>query len=286
MKSSILYSLAFMALLITACRKNDNPRVPEFDKVPMPVMALGEDETNKIPGADPLAFESSFSVDLNYKNGDAPKQFDVVVIRNGDKSNVKVLQAGVTSFPATVAITGQQLADLFGETPDYGDLYVVGADVTTQDGKKWEAFPADGITYAPGVANEPGVNPTVQFKVPCLFVPAEYTAGEYEVIQDDWEDYPPGEIIMVNKIDDTHYSFQYAADNAVPIIMEVNPVNNAITVQPTLYGDYGGLEVTATSVPGDDSEADPCDISFSVKLNHVYSGGDLGDYVIKLKKKQ
>src|SRR5688572_26854126 len=106
MKLSIIYSLAFMALLAAGCRKNDNPRVPDFDKVPLPLLALGDGAINKIPGADPLSFESAFSVDLNYEKGDQPKQFDVVVIRNGDKSNVKVLQSGVTSFPANLTITG------------------------------------------------------------------------------------------------------------------------------------------------------------------------------------
>ena len=99
-------------------------------------------------------------------------------------------------------------------------------------------------------------------------------------------DYVPGTVIPVEKIDDTHYSFKYNADNANPIIMEVDPNTNAVTVAPVMYGDYGGAQVTATSVEG--SEVDPCDVSFHLILNHNAPdfGGDLGDYAITLRKVQ
>jgi hypothetical protein len=288
MKSSIIYSLAFMALLIAACRKNDNPRVPDFQKVPLPVLTLDSNSGTKISGTDPLSFEATFSVDVFHKNGEYPKSFDIVVIKNNDKSNPKVIQAGVTTFPTNITVTGQMLTDLFGADIVFGDAFLVGADVITQADQKWEAFPnvPGGITYAPGIANEAGSTTTLRFAAPCVFDHTAYTSGDYEVVVDEWEDYAPGDIVPVTKIDETHYSFKYAASNANPIIMVVDPATNAITVAPTMYGDYDGLEVTATGVPGDDSEADPCDVSFSVKLNHVYSGGDLGDYVIKLKKVQ
>lgn len=288
MKLSIIYSFAFMALLVAACRKSDNPRVPDFAKVPLPVLLLDSNSGTKISGTEPLTFEATFSVDYYHKNGDAPKAFDIVVIKNGDKSNPQVVQAGVTSFPTNVTVTGQQLTDLFGAGITLGDEFLVGVDVTTQDGTKWQAFPpvSGGITYAPGIANEAGNNTTLRFAAPCQFDPAAYTAGDYEVVLDEWADYEEGDLVAVEKIDDTHYSFEYAAANPNPIIMVVDPATNAITVAPTMYGDYDGLEVTATSVAGDDSAVDPCDVSFSVKLNHVYSGGDLGDYVIKLRKVQ
>ena len=41
-----------------------------------------------------------------------PKQFDVVVVKNGDNSNPKIIQAAVTTYPTDNNITGQQLIDL------------------------------------------------------------------------------------------------------------------------------------------------------------------------------
>lgn len=283
MKYSAIFSFFVASLLIAGCRKDDNPKVPELFRVPLPLITQTGGDT-KISGTEPEIFTATFDVDVYFKHGDQPKQMDVVVVKNGDKTNPKVIQANITSYPVTVTVTGQQLIDLFGEPIELGDAFEVGADVVTQDDVRWPAFPVGGITYAPGIANQPGINTLLRFAAPCRFEPDLYTTGDYEVITDEWADYLAGEIVVVTKIDDTHYSFKYKASNANPIIMEVNPVDNTITVAPTMYGDYGGLEVTATSVPGDASAADPCDLSLSVKLNHVYSGGNLGDYIIKLKK--
>lgn len=284
MKSSIIFSFLLATVFITGCRKDDNPKVPDIERVPIPLITIKEGSDTKISGTDPASFSATFDVDVYYKFGDQPKQFDIVVIKNGDKSNPKVIQADITTFPTTVSVTGQQFIDMFGEGIELGDAFEISADVTTPDGKKYPGFPIGGTTYAPGIAALPGSNTTLRFAAPCLFDPEAYTSGDYEVIVDDWADYLPGDLVTVTKIDDTHYSFKYAADNAVPIIMEVNPVDNSITVASIMYGDYDGLEVTAASVPGDNSSADPCDVSFSVELNHVYSGGDLGNFIIKLKK--
>lgn len=284
MKYSVIFSFLFATLFIAGCRKDDNPKVPDLTKVPLPLITLAENAVSKIPGGDPASFNTSFVVDVYFKHGELPKQFDVVVVKNGDVSNPKTIQAGINSFPSTINLTGQQLIDLFGEPIELGDQFEVGADVVTKEDVRWQAFPPVGTTYAPGIANQPGSSTSLVFAAPCLFEPDLYTEGDYEVVVDEWEDYASGDVITVTKIDDTHYSFEYAADNPNPIIMIVNPEDNSITVESTMYGDYGGLEVTATSVPGDDSQVDPCDISFSVKLNHVYSGGDLGNYIIKLRK--
>lgn len=284
MKSSIIFSFFIAATIVVGCRKSDNARVPDLEKVPLPLITLAEGAETKIPGTNPETFSTTFTVDVYFKHGEQPKQFDLVVVKNGDKSNPKTIQAAITSFPVTVTLTGQQLIDLFGASIELGDAFDVGVDVTTQAGKKWAAFPIGGTSYAPGIAAQPGSNTQLRFAAPCLFDTEAYTAGDYEVVVDEWADFEPGDAVAVAKIDDTHFSFKYGAAHANPIIMEVDPITNAITVAPVMYGDYDGDEITAQSVPGDDSAVDPCDVSFSVKLNHVYSGGNLGNYIIKLKK--
>ncbi len=283
MKSSIIYSFILASLFVAGCRKDDNPKVPDLDNVPLPQIThvSGDD---KIPGDDPASFSATISVDLYYPNGHKPKFFDLVVIRNGDVSNPKVIQANITTFPTEVTITGQQLIDLFGTTIGLGDAFQIGADVVNAADKRFAAFPEGGVTYAPGIANLPNINTQLRYAAPCLFDPAAYTEGDYVVVIDEWEDYAPGDLVAVTKIDDTHYSFKFAADNAQPIVMEVNPTTNEITVAPQVYGDYGGIVVTATSVAG--SEVDPCDVSFVLRLNHTAPApyGDLGNYVLRLTK--
>jgi hypothetical protein len=80
------------------------------------------------------------------------KKFDVVVIKNNDKTNVKVLKTDVTTFPTELTITGTQLATLFNAPIVLGDKFDIGVDVTTYTGAKFEAFPTIGNPYAAGIA--------------------------------------------------------------------------------------------------------------------------------------
>lgn len=283
MKPLHLIFILVSALQLIGCRKDDNPRVPDLEEVPLPQITLKEGE-EKIPGDEPASFSAVVTVDVYFKQGLQPKSFDLVVIKNDDKSNPKVLQANITTFPTDVTITGQQLIDLFGSDISLGDAFMVGADVFTQEGENFAAFPDGGVTYAPGIANLPGINTELRFAAPCLYDPAAYTEGDYEVVVDEWADYSEGDIVFVTKIDDTHFSFKYAPDNAQPIVFAVNPADNSITADPQVYGDYTGVVVTAKSVPG--AEVDPCDVSFIIKLNHSAPPpyGDLGDYIIRLRK--
>jgi hypothetical protein len=285
MKYSIIFSFILAILFAAGCRKNDNPKVPELVQVPLPNITLDSGEL-RIPGDDPAAFFASFDVDVYYKQGLQPKSMDIVVVKNGDRANPKVLQADVTAFPTSLTITGQQLIDLFGQGIALGDAFEVGADMIMDNGTKYPGFPIGGTTYAPGIATLPGINTSLKFAAPCLFDPAAYTEGDYEVIVDEWADYQPGDHVPVTKIDDTHYSFKYVANNAQPIIMEVHPEDNSITVAPVNYGDYSGDQVTAESVPGPDTGVDPCDVSFSVVLHHTLTvgGGDIGNFKIQLRK--
>lgn len=287
MKSSVIFSFLIGALLVAGCRKDDNPKVPDLQKVPIPLITFGEGSNEKIPAGDPASYTASIVVDTYFKNGEMPKQFDLVVVKNGDVANPQVIQSGITTFPTTVTVTGEKLKELFGGTDIVlGDEFQVGADVTTQSGKNFPAFlPNDELNYAPGINNLPGSSPELALACVeyCAFNPADFTTGDYEVVDDEWADYAPGSSITVKQIDDTHYSFEYAADNANPIVFEVQE-DQTITVDPVMYGDYGGAQVTATGVAG--SEVNPCDKTFHIVLNHNAPdfGGDLGDYAITLKK--
>jgi hypothetical protein len=285
MKSSIVYSFLVAALFIAGCRKEDNPKVPELEKVPLPLITQKEGGTTI---EDASTFSAVVTVDVYYKFGVQPKTMDLVVIKNGDASNPKVLQAGITTYPTDVTVTGAQLQELFGSTIALGDNFQIGADVITQEDERFPAFPlGGGVPYAPGIANLPGINTQLRFAAPCLFDPALYTEGDYEVVVDEWADFAEGDVVVVTKIDDTHYSFKYLTTNAQPIVMEVNPADNTITVAATVYGDYpqyGITDISAVSVPGASSMVDPCDVSFSVRLDHYDAGGSYGEYTIKLRK--
>jgi len=287
MKKGIIYTL-LVALTFFACRKSDNPKIPELARVPVPSLSLDASSDAIISPSDPLTFDGKVIVDLFFKDDIPPKKFDFVIIKNGEPSSVKVVKENITTFPTTVELTGQQLVDLFGENIEDGDEYTVGVNVTTQDGKLYEAFPLEGAAYGTGVPNENGgVQTTIKFLKPCTFVSDEYD-GEFTVVSDEWNDYAAGSVIPVTKIDDTHISFEYNVDagTAQPIIMEIDPSTNGITVTRAEYGEYGGDAVFAQTADNS-SSVNPCDISLTLKLQHTApDGGDYGIYTIKLKKKQ
>lgn len=285
MKLSILYSFLFAAIVITGCRKDDNAMVPDLTKAPIPLLTLDSTSDTKISGQEPEAFMAKFTVDVYFVNGEPPKQLDLVVVKNGDAANAKTVLANITTWPVNFEISGQQLIDLFGEAISLGDAFEFSTDVTTQNGTKIAAFPlAGGIPFAPGIYNMPGSSPLLRFAAPCPFDPEAYKA-DFFVVRDDWADYvDENEDITVSYIDDTHFSFKYKADDAQPIIMEIDPLTNAITVAYQRYGSYGGDDYFIESIPGDLSAVDPCTTSISVNLHHSTAAGTFDGVIIMQKK--
>ena len=254
--------------------------------LPLVVKVAGSQQV--ISAQDPNSFSGKYSVGLYFPNDAPPKKFDVVVIKNNDNTNVKVLKTDVTTFPTELTITGPQLATLFNAPIVLGDKFDIGVDVTTYTGAKFEAFPAVGNSYAAGIAAQPGASTFVRYEAVCQYNPAAYQ-GPYEVVTDEWADYTPGDIVQLTMVDATHFSFKYLAADPKPIVVTVNPVTNAVTVPKQVYGSgyppgwpYGNI--SAESVPSVDNFVAPCAGTFSVILKHTVAAGSIGEYKLVLKK--
>jgi hypothetical protein len=291
MKKIIIYSLYLFsaAVFFPACKKDVNGKLPELTSVPLPLLQKVTGTDQVISAQTPDAFSGKFTVGLYFPNDAPPKKFDVVVIKNNDKANVKVIKADVTSFPTDVTVTGTQLATLFGSAIVLGDKFDISVDVTTYTGQKFEAFPVVGNSYAAGIAAQPGSSTLIRYEAVCQYIPAAYQ-GSFEVVSDDWGDYVPGDIVQLTMVDNTHFSFKYLADGALPIVVTVNPVTNAVTVPKQVYGSgYGGASwpygnISCESVPGVDDFVAPCAGTFSVVLKHTVAAGSFGEAKIVLKK--
>ncbi|MGN6493662.1 MAG: hypothetical protein ACTHLE_16795 [Agriterribacter sp.] len=140
MNKVIFLNILAVALAFASCRKSDNPEIPELTRVPVPNLILKDGSDDQISPANPAGFNAEFDVDVFFKDDIPPQKFDVVVIKNGDKGSVKVLKSDITTFPTTVAVSGQQLIDFYGEIED-GDAFTVGGDVTTQNVTLLQAIP-------------------------------------------------------------------------------------------------------------------------------------------------
>jgi hypothetical protein len=293
MKKILIYSLVSL-LFIMACRKSDNPNLPNnLTRIPAPLITIDTTADQTISAQTPDAFSGRIKIASYYGNNIAPDKFDIVVIKNGDASNVKTLKAGVATVPTTLAVTGTQLHTLFGAAVVAGDSFDIGANIILPDGTVYPAFSTTSAAYSTGILSQPGFSPTARFVAVCKFAATDYGAfgvpTPYYPIRDDWADYTdPTQAIPVTVIDATHISFKYLANNAQPIIIAIDPVTNKTSVASQVIGNYGPPfgDFSVVSVPGNDDVVSPCSLTISVTLHFTESkGADFGNGTIVLKKK-
>ena len=307
MKKYIIHGLlAIFVLFAASCRKTDNPRIPTLQRVPVPFILADATKSPSIDVLNPTSFSQAFTFAPYFTTDIPPKQMDLVAIKNGDKSTVKTLQAGFTTVPATANVTGTQLVALFGAIK-LGDNFTFGLDITTQDGAVYQAFPALGVGYGSGVLGEyngstnttplaagAGVVYQLNFGAICKYDPSIYQ-GTFIVVQDDWADTNPGDLILLTQIDATHFSFNYNPTNhagtllnAVPIIVTVNPLTNTPSVALQTVGTGWTYDksqpVKVVSTTGANNSLLPCAKTVSLNLTWTQGTGSFAGNVFSLKK--
>lgn len=155
-------------LLLTGCESNiigglkdDTP----IYKLPSITAHLDPTGSPNIQIADLSAFSGKVLLDRYFKDQPAPDKIDLIVRKNlGKGEAVKVVQAGITTFPTTVTVTAAQIQSLFGEALKVGDNYDFAPDIYTKDGK-FEAFPSHGPGNATSVSGGPGFSSFARFTV-------------------------------------------------------------------------------------------------------------------------
>jgi hypothetical protein len=300
MKKSLLYILV-AGVLLTSCDKNDGP-VPEDVNlergIPQPQIVKNGGDAN-INALNPGPFQGKFDLTGVYFSQDAPSKMDVVIRKNGNNTNVKVIAAGVTTYPASYTITSAQIATLFGAAVAVNDNYDISADVYTKDGKKYEAFPNIGIPTAvgnaSGVAGQAGASPTIRYSVICQYFSTLFGAigstSAFEVKTDEWGDDPVNgwgppagyrPEVMVTVDDATHLSFKSPVDGTSKIVLTINPTTNAITFTGQPYGDLkvGPLQVDPSYPYGPATLSNlgtnnvaPCDKQINLQITYNVAAG-------------
>ena len=290
MKKFIICSISLLVatIFLASCRKEDNPKLPGLIRFPLPQVLKVAGSDLAISAQNPATFSGRFTVGLYFPEDVPPQKFDVVVMKNENKANIKTLQANVTTFPTELTVTGPQLETLFGEPILVGDKFDISVNVTTADGTTYQAFPVTGNPYASGIQAQPNASTFIRYEAVCNYDPNQFS-GNFEVVLDEWNDYPVGGTVPLTMIDATHFSFKYAAENPLPIIVTVNPVTNAVTVAKQVYGSgyppgwtYGDISVE--SVPSPLNAVSPCTGTFSVRLKHTVAAGTIGEFTITLRK--
>jgi hypothetical protein len=203
MKKIVLFAtlLPVLITIFTACRKVDIPVRTDL-RFPLPLITKDTTGDDFILARDPERFVGKFVVDLYYGPAVKPRKADIVVIRNDNRANVKTIQADVTSFPAHIEITDEDLMTLFDSTIKFGDKFEIGADVTIFNGQKFEAFPVNGIPYGADTAALAGHRFSIVYIATCLFEKSSfsgwYTVVRNEIVGGDWGNIGVGDLVLVS----------------------------------------------------------------------------------------
>lgn len=290
MKKHIFYFF-LAATLFAGCTKNDGaiPKDVALERIPQP-QVVKDGGSAAIDMTHLSDFKGIFTVGLYFPTDVPPAKFDVVIRKNGDAGNVKLFKADVSTFPTTLDITADQLATLFGDSIVLADNYDIGVDIYTQSGKKYEAFPAVGVGYGSGIASQPGSSTFTRYSAICQYDDAVYQ-GEFEVIEDEFADLLPGDIVVLTRIDATHFSYIYPSGiNPKPIVVTVNPLNNEVTIAKQRFGTAFTWEPAYTN-PNAETENNalnfvaPCDQEWGAVIKYTVDQGNFGGYYLKMKKK-
>jgi len=293
MKKILAYSLLPVLILAFSCRKADNPKIPELTRVPvMKLTVVAASDASIDVAGNPAVFKANFDVGLLFPEDVKPVKVDVVVRKNGTGA-VKVVKADVSTYPGNIQVTGQQLIDWFGPIV-LNDFFDFGTDIYLPGGQKIEAFRTTGVQYSGGTVNIPTSSPTLRYTAICKYDPNTFK-GNFVVVQDDWLDTNPGDIIVFTQIDPTHFSYIYPSVlNPVPIVVTVNTGNNNVTIAKQVIGsiwNYGDPTLTqpTAKTTGPTNFLAPCDKTITMSIDYGIggvNGGTFGGgpYLFKLRK--
>ncbi|MDH5827766.1 hypothetical protein [Sphingobacterium faecium] len=277
-------------IMITACSKSDNATMPDG------IVYLNQPQIVKVSGdpaildTDPLGFKAKITVDLYYKDSQKPDYLDLVIVKNGDAKNAKVIKAKISTYPTEMEVDGKLLTELFGtivsgDNYDFGTNYIVGE-------KTYVAFPeGGGIPYGPNTASQPDASPTVRYSAICGFDVDEFIGdGKFLVTVDGWEDFGVDAEAEVKKVDASTIAITYPIPAFKPIILKVNTGDNTVTVNKQEVGDYGnwgyGIFSVVSAGGGTANYVNPCNGIIQVNLSYTVAAGGFGAKVLELKKIQ
>ena len=230
--------------------------------------------------------------------GSKIESINVYVVKGAstDRSIWKLVKNVAYSGPTALTVTGAEMGTALGVNPSTfnpGDFYTFYNQVVTSDGRKFDIV---NTPLALGTNSNYNAAFVWQAYITCPFTGG--MEGNYEVQQDDWADWSPGDIVAVhdgpgaNQIDlsDVWPNPAYG-DLVNPLIVNVNPANGVAHVPlVTFANNYPG---TATAQganangPGDDVDCGyvfSCTGFITLTMRVTYNGSSQGNLKLVLKK--
>lgn len=280
-----------IGMMFTGCSKDDGAIPERIGIEDVPVITTNIDATGSqaIDLLNIASFQGKFKVDLYFPGSTPPNKVDIVVRKNGSAANVRLFKADVTTFPSSYTINAAEIAALFGAPIVLGDTYDFAPNLYVGD-KKYEAFPATGSGTGAGVNGMPLFGEFARFAAICAYDPAIYQ-GNFVVVQDDWQDYTVGEVVVLTRVSNNQFSFYYKPNGSLPIIVTVNTGNNVTSITRQVFGSGYGAgwtfgPISIGTVANSANSVAPCDRSVGLAVSFTVAAGTFAPNpsILRLRK--
>lgn len=295
-KSIYIITLAAGMIAFNACRKNDNPKLPEdIQKAALPQFTQDNTKDLLIQSDDLSKFNTAFAVGLYFPDGEKPTSTDVVVAMNGKYNNIKVAQGGIGSLPSNVTLTGAQLVQLFGIPPTSlkpGDYFEVTSNFTMSNGRQVHGFGdsvrlSDGtMTFIRPFGGDPLAFPNlvpalIYTKVCPLFILPYVRTGKLKVDDPGVTETTYEVQVAVAGADSTDFTFTGWADTPGLIVKaKLSKQSYQFTVpKQVIAANFSGYHNLTVSGSG---TINPCDSTINFNITTEVAEGTFGNNATKV----
>lgn len=236
--------------------------------------------SSSAPGKFDYNTIATSTVSVKVKSVGAPvDKVNIYVGTSPDKSTWKKIKTVPFTDSATLSVSGAELAAAIGVTPSAltpGNNYIFYNEIVTKDGRTFSATNTNDDFQGQSSYNIGFVFSGTVF---CSFDRAVFT-GTFKVVRDDWQDFGIGDPVTVNpgpsatQITIIAYPAPQAGGaNRKPMILDVDPATNLVTVKEQVYGDYPPTDFNV-SAKGTGT-VNSCTKTISLKLTHIEGGSTL-----------
>ncbi len=212
-----------------------------------------------------------------------------------DKTQWKLVKSVPFSGETTLTVSVTELATALGisdpatnMTP--GSVYSLYNEVVLEDGRTFSLINTSGAD----LENQPAFNVAFRWQAivvcPPFNLADHYNDVVYEIVEDQWEDLFPGDLVLVklgaNPDEIVLVDVYPTAYDHKDMVIKIDKSNGLATVARYTYGGYSlaGARYTAATA-GSVNFAFPCKDIIDIKVNHRSTGGtNYGDFRLVLKK--
>ena len=290
MQKILSYLSAFIVLsTIASCKKGDV--VSDYQSLGTGSYVTLVKNNNTIIDYANLA---SSKVSITVKEYGSPADKIKIYVSKGsktlDRSKWKLVKEVPYSGETTLEVSASEIATALGIPPsglETGETYTFYNQVITKDGRSF-----DIVNTFSDFAGNSNYNMALTWEavVVCPYVATGF-AGNFEVVEDGWADFGPGDIVVVTagadpakQIKLTVYPNPAFGTNRKDIVVDINPATGKATVASQVYGDYPGFDTNLkVKTVGTNNWVFSCVGTITLRLNHA-GAGNYGDYTLRLRK--